>query len=247
MDEATTASEKRRRRPPLACIACRRRKVRCDRKLPCQNCVKARRTTSCAYAPDDRLEPRERSAPTSQGSNDGSSHVFGRGAASLSYLSPAATTSTTTSSTTAVASHRSNPQATSSSYQEASALAERVRQLEKQLAQVLDSKTSGTAGTKSAPGLHTNPPTSTTHSRSDEYWQSNDPAHETQYLTNDDGDGSSTRVMLAKSRYLGSSHWMHGITLVSSLNPHSYWPDYQSQRDCPTTSVDLVYLFYLLW
>lgn len=212
-------SEKRRRRPPLACIACRRRKVRCDRRLPCQNCVKARRTTSCAYAPDDRLEPRESGVPV-QGPNDGPNNHGPRscteadGAASLPYLSPA--TTTTTMATTAGGGHSTNPQAasSSSSNEEASALAERVRQLEKQLAQVLGSKESGAAGTKLAPGIQTNPATGTAQSQGNERWQKHDTSQNAQYLT---GDASSARVMLAKSRYLGSSHWMHGVTLVSSL------------------------------
>ncbi|ROV98026.1 hypothetical protein VMCG_06972 [Cytospora schulzeri] len=95
---STAPAEKRRRRPPLACIACRRRKVRCDRKLPCQNCVRARRATSCAYVPDERIEPRDDDDDGSgdhragQGFADG---VNGRdphhdGVVSMPYLSPTA-------------------------------------------------------------------------------------------------------------------------------------------------------------
>ncbi|OJD34085.1 c6 zinc finger domain-containing protein [Diplodia corticola] len=38
---------RRRRRPALSCLACRRRKIKCDRKDPCTHCVSARYT--CTY------------------------------------------------------------------------------------------------------------------------------------------------------------------------------------------------------
>lgn len=37
----------RRRRPPKSCLECRRRKVRCNREEPCNNCMMAKRR--CAY------------------------------------------------------------------------------------------------------------------------------------------------------------------------------------------------------
>ncbi|KAL2822620.1 hypothetical protein BJX63DRAFT_441235 [Aspergillus granulosus] len=39
-----------RRRPPLACEQCRRRKIGCDRKSPCSNCMRSRRS-ACTYVP----------------------------------------------------------------------------------------------------------------------------------------------------------------------------------------------------
>lgn len=42
--------EKKRRRPPLSCEQCRRRKVRCDRTQPCNKCVESN-APSCTYAP----------------------------------------------------------------------------------------------------------------------------------------------------------------------------------------------------
>lgn len=41
---------KKRRRPALACEQCRRRKIRCDRNVPCNHCVKNQIST-CSYAP----------------------------------------------------------------------------------------------------------------------------------------------------------------------------------------------------
>ncbi|KAI9927297.1 hypothetical protein MW887_003684 [Aspergillus wentii] len=43
-------SPPRRRRPALSCTLCRRRKLKCDRGLPCGQCVKSKASESCEYA-----------------------------------------------------------------------------------------------------------------------------------------------------------------------------------------------------
>lgn len=48
--EVHTSSQ--RRRKPLSCIVCRRRKLRCDRSSPCAQCVKSKTAGSCTYAGD---------------------------------------------------------------------------------------------------------------------------------------------------------------------------------------------------
>ncbi|KAH6673046.1 fungal-specific transcription factor domain-containing protein [Halenospora varia] len=47
----STATPRIRRRPALSCANCRRRKVRCDRKEPCEQCRKSRSAT-CTYTPE---------------------------------------------------------------------------------------------------------------------------------------------------------------------------------------------------
>ncbi|RAL13235.1 putative C6 transcription factor [Aspergillus homomorphus CBS 101889] len=39
----------RRRRPPLSCTICRRRKLKCDRALPCGQCIKSKTPDQCVY------------------------------------------------------------------------------------------------------------------------------------------------------------------------------------------------------
>lgn len=39
----------RRRRPPLSCTECRRRKLKCDRSLPCGQCVRSKTAESCVF------------------------------------------------------------------------------------------------------------------------------------------------------------------------------------------------------
>lgn len=78
----------RRRRRPLSCIICRRRKLKCDRSLPCAQCIKSKTADSCTYSgsrdgptantrgsatpPRSRLQtPSNRTAPPA-----GGLHVF---------------------------------------------------------------------------------------------------------------------------------------------------------------------------
>ncbi|GKT51528.1 transcription factor lepE [Colletotrichum spaethianum] len=52
------SAQKKRRRPALACEQCRRRKVRCDRNLPCSTCVRSKRSV-CTYASETKPAPRK--------------------------------------------------------------------------------------------------------------------------------------------------------------------------------------------
>lgn len=49
MDRAGPPEPRRRRRPALACVDCRRRKIKCDRNNPCAHCVATK--TPCIYQP----------------------------------------------------------------------------------------------------------------------------------------------------------------------------------------------------
>jgi hypothetical protein len=48
---STTAPSRKRRRPPLSCQQCRRRKIKCDRGSPCRQCVQSQ-YESCSYSPN---------------------------------------------------------------------------------------------------------------------------------------------------------------------------------------------------
>lgn len=48
---AAAAPAKKRRRPALSCEQCRRRKIRCDRNVPCSHCVKSGIGNGCHYIP----------------------------------------------------------------------------------------------------------------------------------------------------------------------------------------------------
>lgn len=81
----------RRRRPPLSCTICRRRKLKCDKSMPCAQCVKSKMPDQCSYASyvsqwrdadarEERLESTPPVATTSSAGNNASlssgMHVF---------------------------------------------------------------------------------------------------------------------------------------------------------------------------
>ncbi|TQV90778.1 C6 transcription factor [Cordyceps javanica] len=58
---------KRRRRPAKSCDACRARKVRCDQRMPCGPCRKARSAPKCIYGPDAVRLPSPDPSPEESG------------------------------------------------------------------------------------------------------------------------------------------------------------------------------------
>ena len=66
MDANTTSPaipQRKRRRPALACEQCRRRKVKCDRTSPCDQCVRTK-SDACTYVPDHRISQHSHSHST---------------------------------------------------------------------------------------------------------------------------------------------------------------------------------------
>lgn len=61
------ASSRKRRRPALSCEQCRRRKVRCDRNMPCGPCKKVYGSIECSYVHEGKaaLKARHDAAKTS--------------------------------------------------------------------------------------------------------------------------------------------------------------------------------------
>lgn len=57
---ADSEEKKQRRRVPLACLNCKRRKVRCDKQKPCTGCVKNNVGHLCMYLEPQWVDPRAR-------------------------------------------------------------------------------------------------------------------------------------------------------------------------------------------
>ncbi|KAL4961888.1 putative C6 transcription factor [Aspergillus stella-maris] len=49
-DDHAQSSAPRRRRPALSCTICRRRKLKCDRSLPCGQCIKSKTPDLCVFS-----------------------------------------------------------------------------------------------------------------------------------------------------------------------------------------------------
>ena len=79
MVTVTNEPPKKRRRPPSACIQCRRRKIKCDQNAPCDQCIRSKSDT-CTYLPVDpvgyRKQRRSSIGPASSTAlaSDGSPH-----------------------------------------------------------------------------------------------------------------------------------------------------------------------------
>ncbi|KAI3541671.1 fungal specific transcription factor [Colletotrichum filicis] len=68
-----SSAPKKRRRPALACEQCRRRKVRCDRNLPCSTCIRSKHAV-CTYT--SQAKPTTRNSPKHGAEvNEGSLHT----------------------------------------------------------------------------------------------------------------------------------------------------------------------------
>ncbi|KAF2759454.1 hypothetical protein EJ05DRAFT_498668 [Pseudovirgaria hyperparasitica] len=52
---SSSVTPKKRRRPALACTRCRSRKVKCDRNLPCNQCIRMGCTRQCTFTLDERV------------------------------------------------------------------------------------------------------------------------------------------------------------------------------------------------
>ncbi|PVH78081.1 hypothetical protein DL98DRAFT_422592 [Cadophora sp. DSE1049] len=61
-------ASRQRFKPQLSCTFCRHRKLKCDRNLPCENCVKRNQATTCTYV---HAPTREKSSQVSKASSGG--------------------------------------------------------------------------------------------------------------------------------------------------------------------------------
>ncbi|KAG7702927.1 hypothetical protein KL930_002769 [Ogataea haglerorum] len=55
--ESTLKSQKRRNRPSFVCINCKKKKIKCDKRLPCSNCLKSHLADSCHYRHSSAKHP----------------------------------------------------------------------------------------------------------------------------------------------------------------------------------------------
>ncbi|KAL7923073.1 fungal-specific transcription factor domain-containing protein [Trichoderma austrokoningii] len=187
--KAPVPAEKKRRRPPLSCEQCRRRKIRCDRTQPCANCVKSN-IPSCTYAPYHVPAWRAKKLDAAMASE-------GAGKASLRSLKAAEPrpndaqnpeaadispfSMVDASSSSAILSSKAGSSSTSSS-PNVDWLVSRVHQLEEKLAKALRIN-DAPDGPKKRPS-----------------------AQEM---------AEPTEGFVAKSRYFAHSHWIYGLSMLT--------------------------------
>lgn len=181
--------EKKRRRPALSCEQCRKRKIRCDRGLPCVNCVKSK-ITPCTYAPThipaSRVKKVASQAHDHDHGSDRTSTVVPIRAAPPAHESARPSPSEYIRQGPLYGSRSSSsiPSSTVGSTSDNSsvdALLQRVRQLEQQLEN----------------NVHISRNT------------------EDRFVPNEDEERTPMKGTVSKTRFFGQSHWMNGVDLVS--------------------------------
>lgn len=186
--QAAAKPEKKRRRPALSCEQCRRRKIRCDRGLPCVNCVKSK-ITPCTYAPIHVPASRTKKAvnPVHDAGADRSSQIFPRPPQGtlLEYTKPPPSEhirpgpQPSFGSITSPSIQGSTVGSTSDG-STVEALRARVRQLEEQLAN----------------DLHISRNT------------------DDRFEPHKEDESAPMKGTISKTRFFGQSHWMNGTGLV---------------------------------
>ncbi|CAG8410564.1 unnamed protein product [Penicillium salamii] len=66
LDAEPGQQPQRRRRPPLSCTTCRRRKLKCDRSLPCGQCIRSKAAHECIFTGAQPESNRHMSPPLSR-------------------------------------------------------------------------------------------------------------------------------------------------------------------------------------
>ncbi|KAI2611671.1 putative C6 transcription factor [Hypoxylon fragiforme] len=224
--------ERRRRRPPVSCSLCRKRKIRCNRESPCSNCLRSRHHNGdCVY---EELPPhRPARATTTAGPGlDPAEEIT-----QLPILIHGTSSHTSTSLSPTTLSHASNPfhpssiqKVSSSSSTAAStlnssepspseieALKRRIRCLEEQLSS--HAAASQSSSTTRTSALWKCSPTSnnieTISSR----------ISGTFYIHHEGRQSPAiSRSVTHKNRIFGQSHWVNGFSLmrdiIDLIEPH---------------------------
>ncbi|KAI0880554.1 uncharacterized protein GGS22DRAFT_193133 [Annulohypoxylon maeteangense] len=191
--------DRRRRRPALSCVSCRRSKIRCDRNLPCGACVRSKHKT-CVYEPQglsrhsdilpgavgpsqptDTL-PALNSETTVSPVAGGSAHAHRSDGSHHDHSAHSMTGSTPVDSTSS--------QGNESSF-DVRALLDRISDLERRLEESME--------------YHSSPKNSKPHSATVPETVATYPSYLAGELH------TMNKSVMTKTRYLGQSHWMNQI------------------------------------
>ncbi|OTA88870.1 hypothetical protein M434DRAFT_34661 [Hypoxylon sp. CO27-5] len=201
MDEVQSLkTDRRRRRPALSCVSCRRSKIRCDRNLPCGNCVRSKHKT-CVYEPQGPPRQSDISSvavgplqPTDAVSiNDAETTVSPgpSGPAFAHHVDGSHEEHSTHSLTGSTPVDSTSSQTHEPSF-DVRSLLDRIRELERRLEEHTEHH-SGTKSVPRTPNTITEPVVATYPS----------------YLAGE--LHTMNKSVMSKTRYLGQSHWMNQI------------------------------------
>ncbi|KAI1210768.1 putative C6 transcription factor [Annulohypoxylon truncatum] len=190
--------ERRRRRPPVSCTLCRRRKLRCSRESPCSNCIKSR-SGNCVY--ENFISHAQPGVELGLGPAYSESHYSAPTTSISSTATGVTAPNHTSQSSPKAASSTAGSTPTSYSSQEVESLRNRIRQLEEQL--------SKTNLTPSQPPADSNIEAINSRISGTFY------IHHENNLTGQ--PRAISRSVTHKTRVFGQSHWITGFSLVRDI------------------------------
>ncbi|OBT73378.1 hypothetical protein VF21_07681 [Pseudogymnoascus sp. 05NY08] len=101
---------RKRNRVPLSCAPCRHKKLKCNRSIPCENCIRRGDAAGCAYAAPG---PRRKAAPAGSSPDDMQNRIDRLEGLVLSLMTNGSSAPGPTAAVAAVASERSGSTSTS--------------------------------------------------------------------------------------------------------------------------------------
>ncbi|KAI5917678.1 fungal-specific transcription factor domain-containing protein [Camillea tinctor] len=193
MEPTKAKIDRRRRRPALACVSCRRSKIRCDRGQPCGACLRSRHKT-CVFEPHKPLPTSQPSeiSPGNPSNAQPTSSILPEPCSELP-ISPEASSSAhladgPNEETSVPTLSGSTPVDPASAVPDANSLLERVWELERRLQEITSHRTPR---------------------KQDRHAAEESTEDISSYIAAD--IHTMPRSIMSKTRYFGQSHWMNGL------------------------------------
>ncbi|KAL4793739.1 hypothetical protein BDV19DRAFT_379966 [Aspergillus venezuelensis] len=193
--------ERRRRRPAVSCALCRRRKIRCNRESPCNNCLKSK-SIQCVYE-NDVPSRQQRPNYSHTAAVDRTKTSQDR----LQMLAPDVPVSRVPSYAprSVPSSSRDSLSGSHASNSEVDSMRSTIRRLEEQLAKVKN-----TPSPPPQPGATSNIETTTSQIAGTFHVN-----HESRIT--DDHRALSRNLVIHKSRVFGASHWAQAAAMFRDI------------------------------
>ncbi|KAI8953122.1 hypothetical protein F4801DRAFT_588500 [Xylaria longipes] len=197
----TKSDQRRRQRPTLACVSCRKSKIRCDRQHPCGACVRSRHKT-CVFETSRGPASRRSGIASATADRSGPAESERRSDYDLGQVTPASSTPTAhdhdhdIEGAHAPPSHEQDSADLASRIPDANGLLRRVFELERRLGET-------TAARESS------------EKKYDQRASRGEGLVIESYLAAD--IHAMSRGVVSKTRYFGQSHWMNGIIHFRSM------------------------------
>ncbi|KAL4939171.1 hypothetical protein BDV06DRAFT_214495 [Aspergillus oleicola] len=195
--------ERRRRRPAVSCALCRRRKIKCNRESPCNNCLKSK-TDQCVYENDVLPRPQQHLGFSRTAALDLAKVAQFRvqmlpSDTALSQVPSYASRSVPSSS-------RDSPSSSHVSPSEVDSMRSTIRRLEEQLAKATNTSPPAPQPTATSSNIET------TTSQIAGTFHVN---HESRVI--DSYRALSRNIVIHKSRVFGASHWAQAAAMFRDI------------------------------